>query len=430
VFRVFELEGGEYLVAAGLRGMDAEVGRLTADDIDVGIRDLQQRRANPSAPVAAAPPSAPSYGFAPVYFPGAHDLAAATPVAVATGEERTGVDMIIRLSPTVAIDGIVTAPDGSVPELILSLEPEVAGPLPDFMSAGPSLSVPAGPDGRFQYIGVSPGTYVVTARTVPAGRGARPPADATTAMPAPTLWAATTITVSGADVSGVALSLRPAMRVSGRVAFVATTLEPADVSAVRINLRALGVEGGYSVNSGALRGRIPVEAVSPGADATFQLRGVLPGTYQIGANLPGAKGRWLRSAMSAGRDLLDEPLEVTSGSGDIGGVVLTFTDRHTQLSGTLQTTAGTPATEYFIVIFTADRSLWRAGQRRLRTTRPATDGVFSIRDLPPGDYFVAALTDLDPAWQTAAFLEPLIAASVKITIGDGASVRQDLRLAQ
>jgi hypothetical protein len=251
-----------------------------------------------------------------------------------------------------------------------------------------------------------------------------------TATPAAPLWAATTITVGGADVSGVALSLRPAMRVSGRVAFEATTAEPADVGAVRINLRALGVEGGYSVNSGALRGRIPVEAASPDADGTFHLSGVLPGTYQIAANLPGATGWWPRSAMLAGRDLLDVPLEVPPDSGNLGGVVLTFTDRHTELSGTIQTTAGTPATEYFIVVFTADRSLWRPGQRRLRTTRPATDGVFSIRDLPPGDYFVAALRDLDSAWQTAAFLEPLMAASVKIAIGEGASVRQDLRLAQ
>ena len=134
--------------------------------------------------------------------------------------------------------------------------------------------------------------------------------------------------------------------------------------------------------------------------------------------------------MLAGRDLLDVPLEMTANSADVRDVVLTFTDRPTELSGTLQTTAGTPAAEYFILVFPADRSLWRPGQRRLRTTRPATDGAFSVRDLPPGDYFVAALTDLDPAWQTLAFLESLAGASVRITIRDGESVRQDLRLAQ
>jgi hypothetical protein len=28
-------------------------------------------------------------------------------------------------------------------------------------------------------------------------------------------------------------------------------------------------------------------------------------------------------------------------------------------------------------------------------TRPATDGGFTFRDLPPGEYFLAALTDVD-----------------------------------
>jgi hypothetical protein len=130
------------------------------------------------------------------------------------------------------------------------------------------------------------------------------------------------------------------------------------------------------------------------------------------------------------RDLLDVPLEITADSPDVRGVVLTFSNRHTQLAGVLQTPAGTPAVEYFIVVFTTDRSLWRNQHRRLRSTRPATDGAFSLTDLPPGDYYVAALTDLDPAWQTSAFLEPLVAAgaAVKVTIGEGEAVRQDLQL--
>jgi hypothetical protein len=432
IYRVFELEAGEYFVAAGVRFVNAEVGMLTSEEIDVGIRDLQQRRAGGFTAPAPAPPRTPSYGFAPVYFPGVVDIASASSVVLAASEERTGVDIVFQLSPAVAIEGLVSGPDGTMPAVVLSLAPEHPSPLPNSLMPRPSLAVPAGPDGRFRYLGVTPGTYVLSARTTPSDRlAAAETPEPGTAGPPPVLWASTTVMVAGTDLSGLALSLRPAMHVSGRIVFdAATGTPPGDLSTVRVTLRALGVEGGYSVGRGALRGRIPVEPGAPAADGTFELHGVLPGTYQIGAPLKSAPGWFLRSGMLDDRDLLDVPLEITADSPDVRGVVLTFSNRHTQLAGVLQTPAGTPAVEYFIVVFTTDRSLWRNQHRRLRSTRPATDGAFSLTDLPPGDYYVAALTDLDPAWQTSAFLEPLVAAgaAVKVTIGEGEAVRQDLQL--
>jgi hypothetical protein len=114
-----------------------------------------------------------------------------------------------------------------------------------------------------------------------------------------------------------------------------------------------------------------------------------------------------------------------------GELVLTFSDRHNELSGALQTPAGAPATDYFVAVFTTDRTLWRPQARRLVFTRPATDGRFSFEDLPPGEYYLAALTDLDPAgWQTPEFLDTIVPASLRFTIADGERKRQDLRLAR
>jgi hypothetical protein len=63
------------------------------------------------------------------------------------------------------------------------------------------------------------------------------------------------------------------------------------------------------------------------------------------------------------------------------------------------------------------------------STRPATDGTFAIRNLPPGEYHLAALTDLDPAeWQTPAFLSQLAPVALKFTLADGQHIRQDLRV--
>jgi hypothetical protein len=133
--------------------------------------------------------------------------------------------------------------------------------------------------------------------------------------------------------------------------------------------------------------------------------------------------------MLGNRDLLDFPLEITTNSTDVSDVVLTFSDRHSELSGTLETAGGQPASEYTIVVYAADRALWRPGARRVRSVRPANDGRFVLADLPAGDYLIAALTDVAPDdWRDPAFLEALGPASVKITIADGAKVTQSLRM--
>jgi hypothetical protein len=159
---------------------------------------------------------------------------------------------------------------------------------------------------------------------------------------------------------------------------------------------------------------------------------VWPGTYEISVSIPGGPGAprwWLRSAAAGSRELLDAPFEIGPASTDINGLVLTFTDRHSELSGALQTATGQRVADYTIVVFSADRAHWFPGSRRLRATRPASDGQFSVADLPAGDYFIAALTDLEPdEWQQASFLDQLVPASIRVTMTEGAKVRQELRI--
>jgi hypothetical protein len=55
------------------------------------------------------------------------------------------------------------------------------------------------------------------------------------------------------------------------------------------------------------------------------------------------------------------------------------------------------------------------------------DGVFSVRELPAGEYRMAALTDVqENEWQSAAFLASLLDASIPIVVKDGATTRQDV----
>jgi hypothetical protein len=61
--------------------------------------------------------------------------------------------------------------------------------------------------------------------------------------------------------------------------------------------------------------------------------------------------------------------------------------------------------------------------------RPGTDGRFTVRNLPPGDYLMAAVTDVEPgAWFDPDFLQQLRGASARVTLSEGDKKTQDLRL--
>jgi hypothetical protein len=135
----------------------------------------------------------------------------------------------------------------------------------------------------------------------------------------------------------------------------------------------------------------------------------------------------MRSAIVDGRDLLDAPIE----GPDINwrGVTLTLSDKRTELAGTLQVGAGQTAADYYVVAFSTDRNTWRVGARRSVSTKPGTDGRFVFADLPAGEYYLAALTDLDPIdWQTPAFLEQVVPAAATVVLREGEKKPQDLRI--
>ncbi len=62
-------------------------------------------------------------------------------------------------------------------------------------------------------------------------------------------------------------------------------------------------------------------------------------------------------------------------------------------------------------------------------TRPATDGSFGIKGLPPGEYFLAALPDLERGeWNDPALLDQLVRSSAWITLRGGETTTQDFRI--
>jgi hypothetical protein len=61
--------------------------------------------------------------------------------------------------------------------------------------------------------------------------------------------------------------------------------------------------------------------------------------------------------------------------------------------------------------------------------RPGADGAFTLADLLPGGYRIAAVTDVEgEEWREREFLQSLVAESVRLTLVEGQTIRQDLRL--
>jgi hypothetical protein len=160
-------------------------------------------------------------------------------------------------------------------------------------------------------------------------------------------------------------------------------------------------------------------------DGSFEFPAVIPGAYRLTA--AGPRGWWARAAAFGSRDLLDDLVVVRTES--MNGVMLAMIDRPASIGGALSTPAGDPAPGYFVVAFPADRKLWIWPSRRIVSARPATNGSFEFQQLPPGDYRLAVVTDLDDAdLGDSSFLEMLAAAAVTVSLGENERKIQDLRI--
>jgi hypothetical protein len=408
VYRIYGLMAGSYVVSATNPG--SNLGNRLATNEE--LQWAEQRS-------GTAPPPGPTVTLAPVFYPGTVDRQSATVVTVSAGEERAGIDFASKLVPTTKLDGVVLMPDGQ----------PAAGLGTGRGSAGVELRMRnvtqegemsltritrPGPDGRFSMPALTPGRYGLSARLTAgrAGGEGLSPAEAA-------LWADQDVVVDGQDLPEVRLQLQPGMTVSGRVVFDGTTPQ-SDVSRVFIGL------------SSSRETPSSIPGVTPGADGTFSVAGVPPGQYRLEVTGPGGTtSKWtLQSARAKSQNVIDKPFEVRPNE-NAEGIVVTFTDRPTEVSGTLFDSANRPAAEYFVMMFSADRTLWTPRSRVVRApVRADSTGKFTIAGLPAGDYYICALPDFEPSvLNDPSFLEQLVPGSIMILLAEGEKRKQDLRLA-
>jgi hypothetical protein len=385
------------------------------------------------------------------------------PVTLAVSEERSGVDFRLMLVPTARIEGTVMSTDGSLPQgtqlTLLSMDQGDMPPIP----GASTNTARVNQDGAFAFRDVPPGNYRLMARgmirqqdpNAPAGQqqfqqqfGGRGQGGGGRGMGGPgmiaqVLWGYADVNVNGTDVKDVTVQLQEGMTVTGRIVFDSTSsLPPADLSVARVNLTPRGTQG----DLGGFGGGVPPATVD--ANGRFTIKGVVPGNYSITAAVtgggPGGRGgrggaqaaattgtntQWiLKSVVAGGQDALDFGLIVEPNQ-DLTATI-TFGDKTQDVSGTIQDVQGNPTADYTIVLFPAEKGYWVPQARRIQATRPGTDGKFTFRNLPTGEYRLTAVTDIEPGEQfDPNFLDQLLSASIPVSLREGEKKTQDIKVA-
>jgi len=412
-YRIYGLAPGDYVVGASWRpaflGTQSSELQLTTE-IDVRDARADGRR---------VPPPPQTIALASTFYPGTAMPAQAAVLSIRSGEERSGVDFTLQLVGTARVDGTIVLPGvGTLPpgigvSLMATGQPIFPGiPFDGFRRTA------LAPDGTFSFSDISPGRYTLLARALL-------PADVvstvTTAGPQ-IYWASTELSVDGDNLSGLLLTLTPGLTVKGRVRFEGSLPPPSDLGTIRVMLQA--VQNGDAVSS-------TPSAAKVDAAGQFVLTGIIPGRYRLVASLPGSgkAGGWnVKSALIDGGDALDAPIDIqpfqTQATAEIA-----FSDHVAQLSGHLQHALGGAAPEYSIVVFPTDQALWTPHSRRIQSVRPAVDGGFAFVNLPPGEYRLVAVDDIEPGqWDDPSILQQLMPSSMTLSIADGQAKVQDVKV--
>jgi hypothetical protein len=391
-YRIFGLMPGDYLVRASVRG-----GQLAAAVLG-------------TAPAPGEPVEEPS-GYPPTYFPGVIDIGQAQAVTVALGQELSSISLSLSPARLAKISGNAVDSQGHpLNGAAVVLRPSAGG------GAGGALNIGGGnqvrQDGSFVLNNVAPGEYTIDIQ--------QRPRNLQQGLAAPDLeFASIPLSVSGADITGLTIVTTPGVMVSGKVVLQTQKTQATPLRGLQVGATApSGSQSLLGIAGRALGGGRVAD------DGTFQLRGLAgPQMIRMGS-VPA--GWTVKSIMLEGQDITDTAYDFKPGR-DIAGITVTLTDRLTDLSGAVHDVRGQVVKDYVLVVFAQDSKFWGGQSRFVRTARPNQDGVYSLKGLPPGQYYAVAVESLETGTQNdPAVLERLKPKGKVFSLTEGQTLALDL----
>jgi hypothetical protein len=345
-------------------------------------------------------------GFAPTYYPGTADVGAAQRVRVDYAADITG--LVIPLVPAKsarisgrAIDGAGQPLGGAT--LVLTYS-DRAG-----ISSFAMARAVTQPDGSFTLRNVPPGQYTLQ------GFG-RPPAGGPQNLNAGSFgWLP--ITIDQQDASDLLLRVVPGPSLRGRIVLKEPGGPP--LTPNEVNVGTVPTE----FDSSPVMGDPPPSTRRD--DWTFEVGN------QSGVRLIRVAVRspaWmLDRVLLDGRDVTDTPVDFRKG--DVDDVEVVLTSRVSGVSGRVVDGDGQAVTEYSLVLFSTDERKWTDRSRFVHNARPTQAGAFEVREVPPGDYYVAALPYVQGSeWTDPEFLGALAGRAARVSVTEGQSAVVDVVL--
>jgi len=389
-YRIFGLMPGDYVVRASMR---------------------------PNMPGGPRAAELEPTGYPGTYYPGVTDVSEAQTVTAALGQELSSVGFPLVPARLSRISGSVTSSDGrpltGAMVMIRARGTNGLAALRMNIIGGGGGQVRS--DGTFQLANVPPGEYVLDVQQRP--QNIRNLQDIALAQ---LEFASMPLSVSGGDIDNLMIVTTPGVTVSGRVAY-----QGEGVPKGGLQVMAVAPSGGPSpigtlINSKALgSGR-----VNP--DNTFELRGIA-GPQMI--RVQGAPAGWaLKSITLDGTDITDTAYDFRPGH-NVTGLVVTLTDRLSEITGSVRDARGQPVADYVLVAFPENEKLWGAQSRFVQTTRPNQNGAFSLKGLPPGRYLAAVVPALENGLQNdPAVLEQLRPRARSFALAEGQTLSLNLEM--
>jgi hypothetical protein len=299
---------------------------------------------------------------------------------------------------------------------MVMLRPRATGGMAGLRAAfGPGNNNQIRADGSFQLTGVPPGDYVLDVQQRPQNIRNLQQLNLSELE-----FASMPLSVSG-DIDNLTIVTTAGVTVSGRVVFQGQ----ASVPRGNMQVTAVASTGG----SAPMPIMIAARALGGGRvnqDGTFELRGIAgPRIIRV----QGVPAGWaLKSVTIEGADVTDTPFEFKPGI-NVTGVVITLTNRLTEITGTVRDARGQTVADYVLVAFADDSQLWGAQSRYVQTTRPNQNGEFTLKGLPPGRYLAAAVPALENGSQSnPAVLEQLRRSARTFTLADGQTLNLNVEM--
>ena len=396
--------GGENS-AARRRGASAGSG-LTNDLGEYRIAGLRAGkytvRAEPGRGLEAAPNPADKGRqrdqavYVETYYPGTLDERQANPVQVSSGGTAT------------ANFGVLSNRAYRVSGMVLGLEQAQMSQLVLTSKGEQTHEGNLGPEGRFWFADVQPGTYHAEVVQVTGFGNGQTPTMRMARIRTP-------IVVSEGDVVGLTLQVETGGTVSGKLRTEGE--ERIDWTLINVRLQPVEEAGEATSAMDVMATALGGGAANLNEDGSFELQDVPGGNYQlvVGARTDAFRDYYTKSVLMDGREVADTGFQVSGGA----TLEVLVSGKGATIDGTVVDNSSRAEPVANAYVMTAPTSGKRQRPDAYQMTRTDEGGRFQMRGVSPGEFVVVALEKTEMDARNPEFLKKYADKAVTVKVQEG-----------